>query len=336
MYHTGFDVHDTNIQIEHMDEDGALGISKKIPANARCVLEFLDLLDGLTTITIEASGSYWWLHQLLEKHPKVSAVNIVDARRMCSLREVLAVQAGYGRASNDRIDAQMSAEATRRQLAPKIYVPTPEQLKVRTLVRHRTNLVAISRQFKLRGGSLLKFHGIKIPLKTLEAKDFEKMPSYVAYIINQTQKLITVFDDAIEPTENLLDELLPVSHPQIQRLITAPGIGIVCARIITVELLDIKYFNTPNNLFSYSGIAPVVQDSNEKVKGTVQLNKYCNRYLKFAFILAAHNARNHPKYKRKYEQDVNRCGKMVAVLILARRIAKSVYWMLARQQPFHM
>jgi transposase len=48
---------------------------------------------------------------------------------------------GYGRAKNDRIDAEMMAEQDRRGLAPKIIVPTLQELEIRTLCRHRMDLV---------------------------------------------------------------------------------------------------------------------------------------------------------------------------------------------------
>ena len=51
-------------------------------------------------------------------------------------------------------------------------------------------------------------------------------------------------------------------------------------------------------------------------------------------MTAAHAARTHPKYRRKYDRDVKKYGKTIAKLNLARRIAKAVYWMLTRQQPF--
>jgi hypothetical protein len=71
----------------------------------------------------------------------VAHLNVVDPRRSRSLSAELSVQAGYGRAKNDRIDTEMMAEQNRRGLAPTIHVPTPEQLHRRTLNRHRFVLV---------------------------------------------------------------------------------------------------------------------------------------------------------------------------------------------------
>ena len=336
MYFTGFDVHDTNIQIQHMDEDGSLGITTNIPSEEQFVLEFLKTLDAPTAVTFEASGSYWWLYQLLIKHPKVSSVNVVDARRAKPIAEEFSLRAGYGRARNDRIDAEMCAEITRRGMAPKINVFTPEQLEKRTLNRYRLNVIRNRTRIIKNSNSLLKFHGIKLSVLTLEEQHFKTMTPYVEFIIRNSLKLIPTFNDAIEQTEKNLDKLLPESLPLIQRLMTAPGIGIVCARIIATEIPDIKRFAAPKYLISYSGLAPVEQDSDGKLKGKIKLNKFSNRYLKYAFVLAAHNARNHPKYKRKFDQDCKKHDKMFAQIVLARRIVKSVYWMLARQQPYHI
>jgi len=131
----------------------------------------------------------------------------------------------------------------------------------------------------------------------------------------------------------MLDKILPSSHPQIKLLMTLPGIWPVLARIIYTEILNIKYFEAPKYLTSYSGLAPIEHESNGK-KGPIKLNRYSNHYLKYAFVEAAHHARTHYRYQRKYELDVKKHGKIRAKLNLARRLTKAVYWMLTRQQPF--
>lgn len=335
MYHTGFDVHDANIQIQHMDEDGCLGIDTKISKTEFDILDFLDALDGPTTITIETSGSYWWLSQMLKNHPKVSQVNIVDARRSRKVAEELSVQFGYGRASNDRIDAEMSAHLTRMGLAPTIHIPSAKLLEVRTLNRFRHHLVKNRTRINKHANALLKFHGADRSCNSkILQNDLEKIPPYVKFIIGEELEYIRAFDNSIEKTEKFLDKLLPESHPQISLLLGVPGFGIVLARYIVTEIKNIKFFKAPKYLISYSGLAPVEQNSDGKKKGKIKLNQFSNRYLKYAFVQAAHNARNHPKFKRKYEQDLKLHDKSLAKIILARRIIKNVYWMLTRQQPF--
>ncbi|MCK5148417.1 IS110 family transposase [bacterium] len=116
-------------------------------------------------------------------------------------------------------------------------------------------------------------------------------------------------------------------------MLSTPGIGIVLARIILTEIVDITHFKEPKYLVSYAGLAPLVQQSG-KHKGKVKLNEHANHYLKYAFVEAAHSARNYHKYKDKYRKDVKEHDKIIAKLNLARRITKSVFWMLTRQQYF--
>jgi len=118
-------------------------------------------------------------------------------------------------------------------------------------------------------------HGFSIALRELignpESKQRlnEKLPDYIQHIITDFVTQIDLFDKQISAADKLLAKLLPESHPQIKLLMTAPGIGPVCSRIIYTEILDIAYFKEPKYLISYSGLAPVEQESAGK-KGQSQ------------------------------------------------------------------
>lgn len=339
MYHTGCDVHKKTCHLQHMDEDGALGLSKNVPTTREALAKFLDRLDGSTTITLEATRGYWWLNQFFVRHPKVSQVNVVDSRRSRKLAQELSVRSGYGRAKNDRIDAEMLAEQTRRGLAPTIHVPTPSQLADRTLNRHHLMLVRLKTMAANRIHGILSMHGVFTAIATLRNNVAQRdqilreLPGYVELFVNNMLKQIELFDQQTDQCDQELDKMLPRSNPTIKLLMTAPGIGIVLARTIATEILAPSYLREPKYLLSYAGLAPLQNESAGK-KGPMKLNQFCNYYLKYAFVAAAHGARTHPRYCRKYEQDVKQHGKIRAKLNLARRLAKAVYWMLTRQQPY--
>ena len=183
-------------------------------------------------------------------------------------------------------------------------------------------------------------HGIYISscqlLKSRTSQDteIESAPYYVQFIIEQMLAQISLIEKQIPIIEKKLDLILPSTNALIKLLLAVPGIGIVLARIIVSELFDIKYFKAPKYVMSYSGLSIVDLSSAGKKKGTIKLNPYCNRYLKYAFVQAAHCARKHKRYRRKYDQDVKLRGKTRAKINLARRLVKAVYWMLAHQQPF--
>jgi transposase len=322
-----------------MDEDGALGLSMVVPATPEGLAKFLDQLDGPTVVTLEASRGYWWLSEFFKHHAKVCDVHVVDPRRSRKIAQELSVHSGYGRAKNDRIDTEMLAEQTRRGLAPTIHPPTPEQLEMRSVTRHRMLLVQTKTRSANRIHSILSMHGVSISIKELmnhsesPKPPFDHLPDYVKFMVRQFVKQAQLLEKQIDQCENRLKRLLPPSHPQIKLLMTTPGFGPVCSRIVFTEIFDIQFFKAPKYLISYAGLAPIERESAGK-KGRVKLNCHCNYYLKYAFIEAAHLARSHPLYRRKYESDVKKHGKIQAKLNLARRLAKAVYWMLIRQQPF--
>jgi len=337
-YHTGCDAHKKTCTFHHMSDDSAHGLHMKVDTNKQSIYNFLELLDAPTTMTLEAGNSWWHLYHLFNDHPLVSEVNIVDPRRSRKICEELSVQSGYGRASNDHIDSEMLAEIRRRNLAPVIQIPTPEQMEIRTINRFRLDSVVGGTMAKNKIHALLIFHGARARINDLLEKfdTYEKikkqLPEYVIFLIDQLLERIIALAQQVELCESKLDRLLPESDPNMSIILSHPGIGIVFARTIHSEIWNIAYFKEPKNLISYSGLAPVECESAGRKKGKIQLNRHCNYYLKYAFVSAANSSRNHPKYRRKYQSDVKKHGKMIAKLNLARRIVKNIYWMLTRQQ----
>lgn len=340
MYFTGCDAHKNNCTLQHIDEDGALGLMMTIPNSKQGFNSFLDKLDAPTVITLEASRGYWWQHQYLSQHPKVARVVVVDPYRSEKITKELAVEKGYGRASNDRIDSEMLAELTRKGLAVGIQVPTPEQFELRTACRHRLELTHNRTVSANLIHSMLAMHGHSIKIRELignqtsQKRLLELLPGSFRLILLDLIAQIELFEKQIDGAELLLEQLMPESDPKMQLIMSAPGFGLVCSRIILSEIFDIAYFKAPKSLVNYSGLAPVKQTSDGKKKAIVKLNRHINYYLKYAFSTAAHAARRHPRFKRKYEQDVKKHGKIQAKINLARRLAKAIYWMLSRHEPF--
>jgi len=339
MYYTGLDAHPKRSQLQHMDETGALGLTMNVPTTREGLNTFLDKLDGPTRITFEASCCYWWLHEFLTSHPKISHINVVDPRRSRQLSEELSVQQGYGRAKNDRIDTEMMAHEDRLGLAPIIHVPTAKQLETRTLNRHRFILVLEKTMAANRIYGLLCMHGVLCQAAQLvddaafRQQLLQPLPNYVKVIADNFIGQINLYQKQMQWCEEQLELALPLGHPDLQLLMSAPGFGPVLSRIVQTEILDIHYFKAPGHLISYSGLAPIANESAGK-KGVFKLNRHCNYYLKYAFVEAAHHACTHSHYQSKYKYDVKHYGKIIAKLNLARRLVKSVYWMLIRQQPY--
>ena len=339
-YHIGCDAHKRDCIMHHMTNDGAHGLHENITTDEQSIHTFLNQLDEPATITLEAGCNWWTLYHLFNEHPIISEVNVVDPHRSRNIAEQLALLNGYGRASNDHIDSEMLADMRRRNLISSIAIPTPEQMEVRTINRFRFNSVAYATRAKNKITSLLTFYGtsaqfndvIKQSDNYLNIK--ERLPEYVIFNIDQLIDRVSLAEKQKELCEQRLNNLLPESNPIMIILMSHPGIGPVFARTMITEMLNIKHFKEPKYLISYAGLAPIENESAGRKKGKIKLNHHCNYYLKYAFIAAANCARLHPKYRKKYEADIKKHGKIIAKLNLARRMAKNIYWMWTRQQVF--
>lgn len=339
MNYTGLDCHKQHIQFQHMSEDGYLMNNASITTSASALSSLFDALDGPTHVTLEAGRNWWWITQLLLDHPQVSDVSVVDARRSRHLAKELSVRSGYGRAKTDRIDAEMLAEQTRHHLAPRIYIPSFEQLQRRSIVRYRSDLVHQHTSWVCILQSLFALHGLRLSTRSLIKSWQEQLPHLnvlsepLLFLVEQRVEQIKQLREHIKRCNDYIEQLIPESEPRLKQLSTLPGIGPVLSRQIDTEIITIERFDADRHLISYSGLAPIESESAGR-KGLIKLNPHCNYYLKNAFVMAAHCARHHVKYHSKYQRDLKRRGKKIAKINLARKLVKAVYWMLTRQQPF--
>jgi len=339
MYYIGIDVHKEFCNIQQMTVDGDLGFEMEVPTEKKALYELLDQLDGPVSITFEAGRNYWAFYQIIRDHPNVANINVVDPRRSRILAQELSTRVGYGRAKNDRIDAEMLAEQDRRKLTPNIHIPPKRVMEERALVRHRLDLVKISTSFINKLHSLLVMYGNDLS-KNEFFNNQESREKAIAVLPVDLQKIVENYYELLLKIKNQITEIEQQTvalkfntHPYIKLIKTVPGFGDVLSSVVCVEIWDIKRFEHFTNLMSYSGLAPIVDESAGK-KGRIKLNPYSNRYLKYAFVYAAHHARRHPKFKKKYDADKKKHGPVRAKLNLARRLVKIVFWMLTRQQPF--
>ncbi len=128
-----------------------------------------------------------------------------------------------------------------------------------------------------------------------------------------------------------------VHDPNAFRLLTTlPGIGRVLGLTILYEIHDIRRFPSVQDFASYSRLVKCEKSSAGKSLGTSGA-KIGNAYLKWAFSEAAvlfvakcaqgRTLLSH--LERKY-------GKPKALSILAHKLGRAVYFMLARNQAFDL
>ena len=170
MAHVGVDLHKRTSQIAVLTEDGEL-TQHRLENDVARVEQFLAHLPPKTPVAIEASGTWWWLVDLLEglghqpilSHPKQTRA--IAAARL----------------KNDRVDAQRLALLLRGDLLPTVWIPPAALREARELIRYRVQLVWLRGELRNRQVAMLARRNLqptsgKSWFTTRGQREFERLP----------------------------------------------------------------------------------------------------------------------------------------------------------------
>ena len=159
----------------------------------------------------------------------------------------------------------------------------------------------------------------------------------------EAKKLKVILDhlDCLEEKrELLLSEALEIAKPflpQIELIMTVPGIQSISALIIISEIgLDMSVFPTSRNLCSWAGLVPQNDNSAGKKK-TTRISR-AGEHLKptlIQFTLAAIRCKDFPEISRRYNTIKRRRGHHKAIIAVARTLLTAIYQMLKKNEPYN-
>lgn len=251
---------------------------------------------------------------------------------------------GIGRvaAKTDKIDARILASLSFRDLVPAVWIPGETVRANRERARFRIFLVNKRTALKNRIHSSMIEFGRPCPVSDLFGKTGRQLLGQLDLSepwgdhIRVCLELIGHYDQLISDMERELRSEVLV-HPNMDLLVTVPGIGHILAYTIASEIGDISRFSSAKKLVGYTGLVPRVhQSGNRDTRGP--LTRSGPKYLRWALIEAAVHAARHPVYAERYQHTKNRLGKQqgpkVARVDIARRITTAIWWMLTKQEPF--
>ena len=168
---------------------------------------------------------------------------------------------------NDRADSRKLARELENGMLEPIYIPSPENLELRNLVRRETQVVQNIVRVKNRIKSHLFFNGIKFigwsgrSLKILEL-DAEKRDDFA--LLSLLRELHFLRLERLKIVEDEKKCLKKHKREEVQsHLQSIPGIGFRTAIILQAEIWDPERFQDKEHLGSYSGVAPHLVGSGE-------------------------------------------------------------------------
>jgi transposase len=316
MLHTGLDLHKRSLVLSTVTADGQPVRDTRLPTTREAVRGYFAFaaLPGPHRAVAESTATWYWLRDLL-----VSAG--VDLRLGHS-RFIKAIS--YAKVKTDAVDAATLAQLLRSDLIPEAHLVSAEWREARDTLRARLQLV--ERQVRCRNAvtGLLAQYNVAAP---------DTLPPLVQLRVRMLAEQLTLLTAQARQLARALDPRL-IPTPDVQRLLWIPGIGRIVAFTIFLEVDGIGRFPSARDFVSYCRLVPGAGNSGGKTRH--KRVKDGNRYLKLAFSHAAVRAIQHyPEIRAFYRAMARRKPPMVARTLVAKELARIVYFVLRRQEDFN-
>jgi transposase len=334
--HAGLDLSRRKVDVCLLSEQGEHLNQLAVPPDADALRSLAGRVERTyrepVCAVIESMTGARFVHDTLEQAGW--AVEIADAQKVKGLAPLAC--------KTDKIDSQVLATLSQRDLVPAIWLPDPRVREERELARFRLHLVKHKSALKCRVHSTLINFGQPCPVTDLFGAEGRRLlarlrvPQPWRGNITASVELIDDLERQIAAINRRLKQG-HAEHRYIPLLMSAPGIGWVLAFTIAGEIGEIERFSSPEKLTGYTGLCPRVNQSGDKDRRG-PLTKHGPTYLRWALLEATMHALKHPAYAERYQRNKRRLGKQrgakVAQIDIARRLAHAIWHMLSRNQQF--
>ena len=193
----------------------------------------------------------------------------------------------------DKKDAKRLAINLWKDVLPqKVYMPTPEERQLRTLISHRAYYVKqLNRLINVTMAFLATYH-IVLTRKALRSHNTwmeldEKIKAsdnrILKHLFSHAYQDFLFSCQCMDETEELLLELVGERKEFIEKydlLLSIPGVGTITAIMVICMAGNIDRFQNVRQFVKYLGLAPKVRDSGGKQYGSRKITKEGNGLLR--------------------------------------------------------
>jgi transposase len=145
---------------------------------------------------------------------------------------------------------------------------------------------------------------------------------------------IEFLDSEIAQVERLIAQQA-LGWPEIRRLMTVPGVNLICAATFIAAIGDPRRFLTSRKLVAYLGLDPKVRQSGEAPARSGRISKRGSASARWALVEAAWSVVLQPgPLHAFYERTRNRRGHGKAIVATARKLALLFWCMLCRGEDY--
>ena len=330
-HYCGIDLHARTMYLCILDGNGEVVLHRNAKSSPGAFLKAVEPYREDLVVSVECIFTWYWLADLCRRE----GIEFV-------LGHALYMRAIHGgKAKNDRIDARKIAGLLRGGMMPMAYVYPAEMRATRDLLRRRLHLVRKRSELLTHIQNTHHQYNLPNPGRKIVSKAnrggvaecFEDASARKS--VETDFGLIAHYDELIRDLELFLLRQAKAHNARvIQLLRSIPGIGEILSMTILYEIDTIERFPRVQDFASYARLVKCAKESAGKRSGTSG-GKIGNAHLKWAFSEAAvFFVRGNEKGQKYLSKIERKHGKAKALSILAHKLGRTVYHMLARDKPF--
>lgn len=336
----GIDVHKTNWKVTVLGEHVSFQTFSQDP-NPDLLYQYLQkrFPDAEYYSAYEAGFCGFWAHdRLKELGIRSMVVNPADIPTTDKER----------RQKEDKRDSRKIANGLRARELKAIRIPSIKNRQDRLLVRTRKTILKDLQRNKNRIKGILYFMGINFPDR------FNKGTTHWSYAFMNWLESIPMSENSgkeallalIDNSRYLRKQLLAITRKirilsqtepyvkNVKLLSSIPGIAMLTAITLLIELEDIKFYPDLDQLCDYIGFVPSTNSSSDNVR-IGDITPRGKRHLRSMLIESAWTAiRNDLMLAKKYNELCGRMKPNKAIIRIAKKLINRIRFVLLNQKEY--
>jgi transposase len=325
----GLDVHLEFCEVA-IAEEGVLRSAGRIETTPEALELFARSLGREDRVALEVTGSAWGIARILEPH--VAQVVVVSPHDT-GIRQA--------RAKTDRLDARTLARLLWGGELDAVWAPDEQTRALRRRLGRREQLVrARSRAKNEVHAVLMRCLKGKPPFSDLFGVKARQWLAELELPVEEQETVagclrhVEFLDREIAAVDALIAEQALESE-QVRRLLTVPGVNVICAQTFLAAIGDIGRFPTSRKLVGYLGLDPRVRQSGSTPAKGGRISKQGSPQARWVLVEAAWSVVQQPgPLHAFYERIRARRGHAIAVVACARKLAVLFWCLLTRGEDY--
>ena len=291
-------------------------------------MEFYRGLAGPVLVGMESGAPCQWFRRLLAECGHELWIGDATKIRAAEPRKQ----------KTDRRDAELILKLMRQERFPRIWVPSEEERDVRQLLMDRHHRMRRRTQGKNQLQALALNQGLQKGRKLWSAAGIEQlrklpMMEHAARRRDQLLRAVCELDAQIGELDVLVRRQAE-GREDARRLMTHPGVGPQTALAMVLTLGEVSRFENAGKVASYLGLIPGEYSSGNKQR-LGHISKQGSSLMRFLLVEAGQTAvRGDEQLRRAYARLAAKKSRAVAKVMVARRLAVRLYWMLRNEWTY--